>query len=50
MRIRGKEEVRIFFCYKNIRIYLLHAIVKKKMKIPAKDIKIAIDRMNNYLI
>ena len=40
-RIRGKQHIRILYCFhKNIAV-LLHAFVKKDQKIPKKEITIA---------
>ena len=46
LRIRGKEEIRIIYGFVRKDIYLLHAFKKKSNKIPRKEIKIALDRMN----
>lgn len=45
LRIRGKEEVRILYSTRKGDIYLLHAFKKKSQKTPAKEIKIAEQRM-----
>lgn len=44
LRIRGRQEVRIIYGFKESRIYLLHAFLKKTQKTPAKEIKIAEQR------
>lgn len=44
LRIRGKEEVRIFLAFKNQNIYLLHAFKKKTQQTPTKEIEIALKR------
>lgn len=41
LRIRGKQEVRIFYCIKNEKIFLLHGFLKKTQKIPRKEITTA---------
>lgn len=46
LRIRGKEEVRIFYTFKRENIYLLHAFKKKTQKTPIKELKIAIKRLD----
>ncbi|MCL5746759.1 MAG: type II toxin-antitoxin system RelE/ParE family toxin [Patescibacteria group bacterium] len=46
LRIRGKEEVRIFYSFKKSRIYLLHAFKKKTQKTPEKEIKTAKKRLD----
>lgn len=45
LRIRGKEEIRIFFAFKDTNIYLLHGFKKKTQKIPQKEIEIASKRL-----
>jgi len=44
LRIRGKEEVRIFYAISHRNIYLLHAFKKKSQEIPLKEIKLAENR------
>jgi phage-related protein len=39
--IHGRQEVRIFYCYINHRIYLVHGFIKKTQKTPPKEIIIA---------
>lgn len=45
LRIRGKQEVRIIYAFKNKNIYLLHAFQKQTQKTPKNDIKIALERL-----
>lgn len=46
LRIRGKEEIRIFYCFKEKRIiYLLHVFKKQKQETPKKDLEVALSRM-----
>ena len=45
LRIRGKEELRIFYCFKQKNIYLLHAFKKQTQKTPQKDLDSTIKRM-----
>jgi len=45
LRIRGKQEVRIFYAFAvGKRIYLLHAFVKKTKTTPNKELAIARER------
>lgn len=44
LRIRGPQEVRMFYCYYKNRIFLLHGFVKKDQKIPKKEINLARSR------
>lgn len=45
LRIRGKEEIRIFFAFKGHNIYLLHGFKKKTKKTPVKEIGVALKRL-----
>lgn len=50
-RFKGKEgqlRVLFFFCHKR-QIILVHGFCKKTRKTPGKEIKIATERMNEYL-
>ena len=46
LRIRGKEELRIFYCFTQQRtICLVHAFKKQSQQTPQKELDIAITRM-----
>lgn len=45
LRIRGTTEIRIFYCYQNKSIYLLHTFKKKTQKTPQRELKLARARM-----
>ena len=45
LRIRGKEEVRILYCFKRRNAYLLHAFKKQSQRTPSKEIAIAQKRV-----
>ncbi len=45
LRIRGKEELRIFYFFKQNTIYLLHAFKKQTRKTPQKELEVATQRM-----
>lgn len=45
LRIRGKQEIRIFYTFQKKDIYLLHVFQKKSQKTPPKELKIAIARI-----
>lgn len=47
LRIRGKEELRILYCFNKRNIILLHAFKKQTQKTPPKEIKTAIRRMQS---
>lgn len=49
LRISGKNALRILYALHNNIYYLLHAFKKKKQKIQAKEIKIAIDRSKQLI-
>jgi len=44
LRVRGKEELRIFYCFKKRNIYLLHAFKKQTQKTPQKELSLALER------
>ena len=45
LRIRGKEELRIIYCFgKQKTIYLLHGFKKQTQKVPLKELDIALRR------
>lgn len=46
LRIRGKEELRIFYCFKQKTVYLLHIFKKQTEKTPQKDLDVAHARMD----
>ena len=51
LRFKGKEgQIRVlfFFCHKR-RIILVYGFCKKTQKTPRKEIKIAAERMNEYI-
>lgn len=49
LRIVGKISIRIFYTlYKN-KYFLLHAFKKKSQKTPKKELKIALDRMQDLI-
>ncbi len=41
LRIRGQQEVRIFYAFKKNIIYLLRGFIKKSQKIPQREIEAA---------
>lgn len=45
LRIRGKQETRILYCFKKEKIYLLHAFKKQTQKTPRKEMEIALKRL-----
>jgi len=49
LRISKKVAVRIFYMMINEEYYLLHVFKKKTQKIPAKELKIALDRMRKLV-
>ena len=44
LRVRGKEEIRIIYGFKEKIIYLIHGFKKQKQKTPQKEIKTARQR------
>lgn len=48
LRIRGKEEIRILYCFSPQKtIYLLHGFKKQTQQIPSRDLDIALHRMKS---
>ncbi|MBP9817457.1 type II toxin-antitoxin system RelE/ParE family toxin [Candidatus Shapirobacteria bacterium] len=45
LRLKGKNEIRVLYCFHKQDFYLLHAFQKKKMKTPQKEIEIAQNRL-----
>lgn len=46
LRIRGKEELRIFYCFTHQKtIYLLHSFKKQKKQTATNELKLALSRM-----
>lgn len=46
LRIRGQQEVRIFYAFHNEAAYLLHGFIKKSQKIPQRELAAAIFKLN----
>lgn len=38
LRIRGHQDVRIFYTFRNTNVILLHGFIKKSMKIPSREL------------
>ncbi len=38
LRIRGKREIRIFYCFNKNKAILLHAFIKKTQKTPEREL------------
>ncbi len=48
LRIRGREEIRIIYCFAPQKtIYLLHGFKKQTQKTPKKELDIALQRMKS---
>ena|SRR3989338_940204 len=45
LRIRGQQEVRIFFCFHKNTAVILHAFLKKSQKTPHYEIETALNRI-----
>lgn len=41
LRIRGKVEVRVFYCFKGSLIHPLHAFIKKTQSTPRRELEVA---------
>ena len=49
LRISGKNAVRIFYIIFNNEYYLLHVFKKKTQKTPLKELKTALDRIQQII-
>jgi len=45
LRIRGKQEIRVFYCFHHSQIVFVHAFIKKSQKTPPQEIKTALVRI-----
>lgn len=45
LRIRGKNEIRIFYAFKGKFVYFLHAFKKQTQKTPDREVKTANQRL-----
>lgn len=45
LRVRGQQEVRIFYTFYRQKGILLHGFIKKSQKIPKKEIDFVLQRM-----
>lgn len=45
LRIRGRQEIRIFYTFKDEKIVLLHGFIKKTNQTPPKEITTALKRI-----
>ncbi len=50
LRIRGGQEIRIFYSFRNDTAILLHAFIKKTQKLPPGEMQIALNRLKNLKI
>lgn len=47
LRIRGKEELRIFYCFEKQTVCLLHAFKKQTQGTPQKELNLALNRIKS---
>lgn len=45
LRIRGQQEIRIFYTFQKDKTILFHAIIKKSNKIPKNELKNIINKL-----
>jgi len=45
LRIRGTQEIRIFYTFHKSQIYLLHGFIKKSERTPKKEIRLALQKL-----
>lgn len=46
LRIRGEQEIRIFYCFNGGSIHLIHGFIKKSQKTPLKELRNAEKKYN----
>lgn len=46
LRIKGRQEVRIFYTFHNDCIVLLHGFIKKSNRIPDKELRLAHQKLS----
>lgn len=46
LRIRGKQEIRILYCFYKNQAVIVHSFVKKTQTTPRKEIEIALSRIS----
>lgn len=47
LRVRGKREIRVLYCFHKNKAFLLQAFIKKTQKTPEKELIAARTAMNN---
>ena len=47
LRVRGQQEIRIFYCYHRNQAVILHAFMKKSQKTPHTEIETAQNRIRS---
>ncbi len=47
LRIRGQQEIRIFYTFQKNKIILFYGFIKKSQKIPQKEITQAVKKLQN---
>src|SRR3972149_552439 len=45
LRIRGRQEIRIFYFFHKENAFLVHGIIKKTQKIPKREVETAMKRI-----
>ena len=49
LRIRGVQEIRIFYTFYKSQIWLLHGFIKKSEKTPKKEIRTALQKLKKLI-
>lgn len=47
LRTRGRQEIRIFYCFHGGNAVLLHGFIKKSAKTPTRELDLAIKRFQS---
>jgi len=46
LRVRGRQEIRIFYCFHRNQAVILHAFIKKSQKTPRQETETALNRIS----
>lgn len=47
LRMRGHQEVRLFYCFYQDQAIIVHVFIKKSRKTPQKEIETALERISS---
>ena len=47
LRVRGQQEIRIFYCFHQKQAVIIHYFIKNSQKTPKKELSLALKRVRN---